>query len=183
MKKHLVATILMFLLITGCSTHPGEGCSAADLLLNETNFPERAIDNGITSPMPDAPMDSAGWTLSVDDDFIHNHIYRYSTQRNARKRFERDLKIAFPEDDYSGEWQEVTKSSSLPLFPDQYFYACGKELNDKTCKFIAQYGIYYVFLSSEVSESGITQQQFEELILEMDQKMGTCSDNSKESPN
>ncbi len=126
MKKLLVATILMFFLLTGCCPHPGEGCSAASLLLNATYFPERAIDNRIMSPMPDAPRYSAGWSLSVDDDFIHNHIYRYSTQRNARKWFERDLRVAFPEDDYSGEWQEVTKSSYLPLFPDQYLYRVWK---------------------------------------------------------
>jgi hypothetical protein len=181
--KRLLFTVPLFviLLIGACSAKAEVGCKPEDVLLTKESLPEGAYEDSIVTSSAYSPKENAGRTLSFNQDLVIQFIDFYPGEKYAKRRFEKELAISFDEDEYQGLWQ--TSESSLPLVASEYYYACGIVNEENVCRLIARYKNYFAFLGSEVSESGITQQQFEELILVMDQKLGTCSGNSKKDLN
>ena len=177
MKKFILLALLIPVLLLGCQ--PKEGpCNIMSVILEEDFFPGRVHAEPIDSPIPDAPPESAERIYLVKTDFstdvVQLDIMNFISGETASNFLERGEKQRFRTDSYRGQWKTPEKLADLNLAPDQYRMACGVVLSNRTCRWLARYQGYYLYLRADISENGVTEDVFLGAVKEINSRMVEC---------
>ena len=179
MKKFILTALLAPVLLLGCQPKEGS-CNIMSVMLDEDFFPGRVHAEPIDSPIPDAPPESAERIFSVKTDFstdvIQMDIMNFMSGETASNFWEREEKQIFRTDSYRGQWKTPEKLADLNLAPDQSHLACGVVLSNATCRWLARYQGYYVYLRADTSEHGVSEDVFLNAVKEIDSRMTQCID-------
>lgn len=116
--------------------------------------------------------------VMVNDDGvgIGHTVYQYRNRWLAAFHFWFDRAMFFPS--VSTDWSELEHASHLPLHTDQQQILCGTakdSLLGERCTAVLRYGSYIsVFDASTSGEGTISLEEFEEIVLKIDERFSLC---------
>ncbi len=179
MKKVSILTLLI-LLLAGCRADQ-KVCDVKAVILEESFFPGNALSDPIDSPIPDAPPESAERIFYVGPealpDIIQQDVMNFGSARMASSFFEDSEKRLFRTDAYQGLWKVPESLLGYSFAADQSHIACGVDLSEEICRWLARYNGYYIYLQSDISENGMTVNVFVDAAKEIDARMTRCLGN------
>ncbi len=187
MKKISVVSFLLIVcfIASGCGrgpVRPERDCPVTELLLNESDFPSKAVLNDVLSPLSEYPTESAAIDGSYHGDSVYHRIARWYYYSVAIEENDTWMEIAFdPQDSYSGIYETPPELSNLNSLPaSQIHVACADEKDlGYLCRMVARYEEYQILFFSDISERGITHEMFQDLVLRINDKMVSCLNKSK----
>ena len=71
-------------------------------------------------------------------------------------------------------WETPQEAIALELGSDEAYLACGVAFGGRTCRWLARYETYYLYLRSDISEYGMTESVFVDAVKEIDSRMVQC---------
>lgn len=176
MKNNLCLLVLLALILLAACAQKGtqNKCDAKDMLLSKPDFPQGTFIDDTSSPVAEYPVASAGLTASFMNDLMYQIIGRYSSVKNAEKKYTENLRYYFGEDDFNVPWETPVELSYKSPLAQHYHVACGDLRQGFQCRMIGQYNDYYVFFFAYISDDGITLESFENLLTKIDDHMALC---------
>src|SRR5687768_9111459 len=97
---------LISIILTSCTSRQEQSkCDIKDLLLEKTDFPGGTIVNDVSSPVAEYPTESANFTANFQQDLMYQVVGRYSSIKNAERKFTERLEQYFKGDDFEGPWE------------------------------------------------------------------------------
>ena len=115
MKRTTKIILLLFLLLITigyCRYHftdkrPQRSCPVESLILDEELLPPGHYANILYSPALGESDESASRRFSYKSDAIYNKVIRRSSERLAKKKFEKWIEVAFNVNEYEGPWERT----------------------------------------------------------------------------
>jgi len=179
MHKISLVSVLVLIILTGCISKE-EVCDIRTLMLEESFFQGNVLSEPLDSPIPDAPPESAEQIIYIETDIsidvIQHDIMNFGNSYMASKFWENGQKQVFKVDAYREQWETPKEIVGFNLGADQSHLACGIVLSSKTCRWLARYKSYYVYLRSDISDIGMTTSIFVDAVNEIDARMVQCVD-------
>jgi len=177
MRRKLFIVPLMFMLLAGCVPASGD-CDAKAVILDQSFFPGEVSADPLESPIHDAPPESAERLIyiktNLSTDTVQQDVMNFGSIYLASDFFKNREKQLFRTDVDRGPWETPEELAGLDLVVDESHLACGIVLSSKTCRWVARYAGYYVYLRSDISESGMTVKVFGDAVKEIDARMDKC---------
>ena len=178
MKKVLGITLL-FIAMAACS-HKARSCDIKNVILDESFFPGDVSSDPLLMPIPDSPPDSAIRVFYIESnssiDVVQQYVMNFRLAYLASNFFNEREKQNFNSDEKENPWKMPNGVQALDQNADQSHVGCGLLHGSMTCRWIARYNQYYLFLRSDISETGMTEEEFLETITEIDSRMMQCLD-------
>jgi hypothetical protein len=170
MRTRIVfAFVFICLILVGCQPKVSEiQCPIETLILDESEFPKNTQIDRIYSPIS-MSRESADRTFIIGADTGIQAIARFTYKRSAKYLYYEKRR-----DFYDGDSWVKASDLFFDDHADRYYAACGELLGSKRCVMIAQYGEYFTFLSTSVSQEDITHGVFLSLAKKIDQKITSC---------
>jgi hypothetical protein len=171
--KNFVIALLVIGVFTSCRPTQNK-CDVKDMLLNKMDFPQGTILNDPSSPVAEYPTESASITASFLNDSIYQVVGRYSSVKRAERKFTENLDYYFKGDKFEGPWETPVDLSFESPLANNYHVACGIMGDEYQCRMIGQYEEYYTFFFAYISNSGISLETFQSLLIRIDDRMKQC---------
>jgi hypothetical protein len=179
-KKIILLAILISLLI--CSTYflkkyieSQNNCQITQLLLDESDYPTGTTFDVIRSPIDEKPRESASRSSYYLDSWIRENVIMYRSTEKAYEIYIEQRDARFDLSEIYDEWKIPLRSGVDDVLANHYHSGCGNVKNmGYRCIFLAQYEKYIVILSIDVSNNGITEELFRDLVMKMDEEMFAC---------
>lgn len=177
MKLNVSLVILPFLiLLTSCTSNSAQNeCDIKDLLLEKSDFPQGTIVNDPFSPVDGYPAESAEVSASFHNDGMFQVVARHSSANRAEREFT-ETSGYFKEDSFGDSWKTPVEISYESPFAENYHVACGNLSQGYQCRMIGQYDDHYVFFFAYISDSGVTLETFQDILMKLDDRMAQCSE-------
>lgn len=181
MKKNilLLLTIGLIMILTGCSliqsSEDEQNCSIEQFLLEQSDYPAGTIFDIIRSPIDEKPRESASRSSYYRESWIRESVIKYRSIDKAYEIFVGHQDSIFSPSEVYDVWEMPLKLNQDWILADQYEIGCGNVRNfGNRCIMLAQYKKYIIFFSVDISENGVTQELFSDLVLKIDDRMSAC---------
>ncbi len=185
-KLRIIAVLLFLLPIVVCALpfvvreHPK--CSVEFLVLDEDKMTGGwRNDLGFLPPALDALGAQEAYAIIMVNDeggSIGHTVYRYRNRWLAIFHFWFDGAVFFPS--ISTDWSELQEANNWSLHADQQYIRCGVATSphlDDYCSAVLRYGPYISdFDASTSGEGGISLEEFEEIVLKIDEQFRLCGE-------
>jgi hypothetical protein len=173
----LGAAILLCLgTLASCAPHkpPEHDCPIEALVLDERAFPSGSRAARLLSPLPHAAWTSAGRTIDLPMGVANHHVYQFRTAELAVQEYSKRKKTQFAEDEHRGPWSTPSEIAYRSPLADQYCVACGQDWGLALCIMVARYDEYFVLVTAQMSEDGMTYGDLEKVFRAVDERMSGC---------
>lgn len=189
-KKSYTIGVPLLLLIVSCmltlvaSDRPK--CSVKFLILSEERMSGRwqISDRDLWPaflPIQDRLGAQEAYAIIMVNDeggSIGHTVYRYRNRWLAIFHFWFDGAVFFPS--ISTDWSELQEANNWSLHADQQYIRCGVATSphlDDYCSAVLRYGPYISdFDASTSGEGGISLEEFEEIVLKIDEQFRLCGE-------
>lgn len=177
MKRFSFLAILVLLFLPACRQNRTP-CDIKSLMLEENSFPGKVSAEPLDIPISDAPPESAEQIIYIgtglSTDVVQQDVMKFPSVYMASKFFKSRESQTFVADTDRGQWETPEKLAAIKLTANQYHLACGVVLSEKTCRWLARYKTYYLYLRSDISDNGMTEEVFLNAVEEINTRMDKC---------
>jgi hypothetical protein len=161
-------------------------CPIRTLVLDASPFPPGASAGTLLSPAPRGPLEfessqTASRAIYLRGGIAVYSVFRYRTAARAAEEFRWDREVKFTERSAGpgglpalGPWNTPTELTYRSPIAQQFYVGCGPEGDVPTCRMIARYAEYYVYLNVQMSAANMTIEALEDVLRAIDDKMAGC---------
>lgn len=159
-----------FFLVFGLPPYkpPKRNCPLNSTIVSPQSFPIGTLAEPLVK-IDQPSRDSIGRTFNLEGGVTINDTLRFSNSRLAREKFDSAQRVLI-----NKGWQVPPEINFVSQIADDFFYACGQTYFGTRCEANGLYEEYYILLSAHMHEDGVTNELFEELLVEIDKRMMQC---------
>lgn len=157
-----------------------QSCSLEKLFLSETDYPLSTTFDAINSPIDEKPKESASRASYYYESSMRESVIKYRTIDKAYEIFNYYNSSFFDPNEVYSVWNSPLLKTDL-LLASHNNNGCGnvKSFGDR-CIFLGQYEEYIIIFDADISQNGITEEIFRDLVLRIDKKTASCVINYSE---